>query len=261
MNRGIYMKTAQIKNIVLGQGKPKICVPLMGKTDEELIKGADDILAVAKEYNINIVEFRGDYYNNLGDLALLKDIMKKLQDKFKDLILLFTIRSYGEGGEKLSFETPSISEINTFIVENRLADMVDVELFSGEDICKKLASLGKEKGVHIIMSNHDFKTTPSVETMVERLRAMQTYGADIAKIAVMPETSNHVIDLLKTTAVMRDEYDETPVVAISMGRLGAISRIAGEVFGSAITFATVGEASAPGQLTAKEVNAFLNSLS
>ena len=126
--------------------------------------------------------------------------------------------------------------------------MVDIELYSGAESAKALIALAKENDVKIIMSNHDFHTTPDATTIVNRLRMMQDLGADVVKIAVMPENKMHVVNLLAATAMMQEAYAEVPVVTMSMGKMGAISRISGQVFGSAITFASFAEASAPGQI-------------
>lgn len=246
-----------IKGKNIGEGKPKICVPLMGADDETLLKKAAFICEAAKTTTIDIVEFRADYYKKLNDFSALKEILCKLREKLEAFILLFTIRSEREGGEKLLFSTPSVNEVNRFVIENRLADIVDIELFSGDEV-SSLVSLAKENSVKIIMSNHDFKTTPCLDEIINRLVRMQTLGADIAKIAVMPEDEGMLIRLLEATTIMKREHNETPVVAIAMGGLGAVSRMAGQVFGSAISFATVGEASAPGQLKASDLNAVLD---
>ena len=242
-----------IKGKTIGEGKPKICVPLMGADDETLLKEAAFICDAAKTTTIDIVEFRADYYKKLNDFSALKEILNKLREKLEAFILLFTIRSEREGGEKLLFSTPSVNEVNRFVIENRLADIVDIELFSGDEV-SSLVSLAKENSVKVIMSNHDFKTTPCLDEIINRLVRMQTLGADIAKIAVMPEDEGMLIRLLEATTIMKKEHNETPVVAIAMGGLGAVSRMAGQVFGSAISFATVGEASAPGQLKAEDLN-------
>ena len=248
------MKTVSIKNIIIGEKTPKICVPLMGSDDGAIISNLDIILDAAKEDKFEIIEFRGDYYEKLNDKAALSGILKKIQEKLDSIILLFTIRSEQEGGEKLAFRTPAINEINAFVIENRLADIVDVEYMSGEEECRKLVELASTNDVKIIMSNHDFKTTPPACEIVNRLVTMQEYGADIAKIAVMPEDKEHVIELLKASSDMKKNHPNTPVVAISMGKLGALTRVTGEIFGSAITFATIGEGSAPGQMSVKKVN-------
>ncbi|MBE5945030.1 MAG: type I 3-dehydroquinate dehydratase [Lachnospiraceae bacterium] len=254
------MNTVQIKNRIIGEGRPKICVPITGKTYEDILAQADKIISSPQSKNVDMVEFRGDYFVDLQNMSQLEKVLNELKKKFLDTILLFTIRSHKEGGEKLSFDSPSISEINAFVMENKLADMVDVELFSGEDNCKHMASLARQNDVYIVMSNHDFKSTPSVEEMVNRLTKMQELGASVAKIAVMPENSMQVVDLLKATTIMKEEYPETPVITISMGKLGAITRVSGATFGSAVTFATLEYSSAPGQLPIAKVQEIMDSL-
>ncbi len=248
-----------IKGITIGEGSPKICVPLVGRTDEEILAQADDILNEAEKSNIKVVEFRGDYYDNLNDFSALRNLLEKLNDRFENIILLFTIRSQKEGGEKLSFTNPSIYDINDFIIENQLADMVDVELFADYDK-KSILQKAKERDIKVIMSSHDFKTTPPKEEIIDRLKKMQEMGADIAKIAVMPENKLQVADLIVATCMMKKHYATVPIVTISMGSLGAISRICGEVFGSQMTFATVGKASAPGQIPASELNNIMSGI-
>ena len=85
-------------------------------------------------------------------------------------------------------------------------------------------------------------------------------GMDVAKIAVMPQSEKDVLILLEATSEMKQLHPETPVITMSMGKLGVISRIAGEVFGSALTFGTAGSASAPGQIPAEELKTMLEVL-
>lgn len=247
------MKDVSIKNIVIGQGLPKICVPLIGDTDEKLLYEMDKIMESADDYDVDIIEFRGDYYKKLDDFSALEAILKKLYKIAENKILLFTVRSEREGGENLSFTSPSINEINKFVIRNALADIVDVEFMSGEKDVSELVELAHSMDIKIIMSYHNFRTTPSVDEMSDYFIRMQDAGADIAKIAVMPENKEQVIELLKATKYMQKYHPDIPIIAISMGILGAITRVTGEIFGSSITFATMGAGSAPGQLSAKKV--------
>jgi 3-dehydroquinate dehydratase-1 len=64
---------------------------------------------------------------------------------------------------------------------------------------------------------------------------------------------------MQVTSEMREET-EKPLISMSMGSLGSISRIAGENFGSAVTFATVGAASAPGQFPIRELRMMMDAL-
>lgn len=89
---------------------------------------------------------------------------------------------------------------------------------------------------------------------------MQDLGADIVKFAVTPRSERDVLRLLDATLAMKEDHNTTPVITMSMGKLGVISRICGEVFGSAVTFGTAGKASAPGQLPANQLSIYLKSL-
>ncbi len=140
-----------------------------------------------------------------------------------------------------------------------LVDLIDVELFLDRETVSRLIQTAHENGVPVIVSNHDFKKTPPKEELLDRLETMQDLGADILKIAVMPESTE---DLLTLLAATEDgcRYLKQPIVSMSMGGKGVLSRVAGESFGSAITFGTAGAASAPGQLPAEELKEILEAL-
>ena len=266
------MMELEIKGKILKSGnRPLICVPLMGKTREDIMEHLDRIIQESKDTNIDIVEFRGDIYDELLDLNKLKSLLMEIRECLKEQILLFTIRSPREGGEQRAYTSCSIEEVNTFVIDNKLADMVDVELLSVDenalDITKaqsqsmeqpNIIKLAKERKVKIIMSNHDFHKTPSKEEMVARLVRMQQLGADVAKLAVMPNSVDDLKALLAATTEMNVKHGDTPVVTMSMGKLGEFSRISGEVFGSAFTFGAVGKVSAPGQIQVRELNDLLD---
>lgn len=91
----------------------------------------------------------------------------------------------------------------------------------------------------MIMSNHDFHKTPAAEEIVQRLRKMQELGADIPKIALMPQNKADVLTLLSATLEMQERYADRPIITMSMAKTGVISRLSGEVFGSAATFGAV----------------------
>lgn len=114
--------------------------------------------------------------------------------------------------------------------------------------------------VVVVCSSHDFQKTPDKNELVSRMVKMQQVGADLPKVAVMPHDSTDVLTLLAATVEMKDKYFATPIITISMGRLGVASRLCGEVFGSAMTFASVGDSSAPGQINLDVVNAVLDSI-
>ncbi len=249
------MSTLQIKHLTIGEGIPKIIVPLVGTTKEEIIGEAQ----LVKELKPDVVEWRVDLYEGVENLALVKEMISMLRNTFAQELLLFTFRSHKEGGSKVISEEFYV-QLNQTAIKTGDIDLVDVELFTGEEHVKAILSTAKESGVFVIMSNHDFEKTPDKEEIVSRLRKMQEYGADIPKIAVMPKSVADVITLLDATNTMKTQYGDRPLITMSMGGTGVISRLAGEVFGSAFTFGAGKEASAPGQIPVAELRKVLGIL-
>ena len=85
---------------------------------------------------------------------------------------------------------------------------------------------------------------------------MEALGADLAKIAVMPQSPEDVLTLLSATCQAHRQLS-CPVISMSMGGTGLVSRLSGEIFGSCMTFGSVGEASAPGQIPARTLKEIL----
>ncbi len=74
----------------------------------------------------------------------------------------------------------------------------------------------------------------------------------------MPRQVSDVLELLSATEEMLRLYTEKPLITMSMGPLGMISRLSGEAFGSAMTFGSGKKASAPGQIPAEELKKVLD---
>ena len=112
----------------------------------------------------------------------------------------------------------------------------------------------------MVGSSHDFEKTDDEETLLKRFQEIHASGADIMKMAVMPEEFEDVAAIMRVTHEMTKKYTEKPVISMAMGSLGSISRISGENFGSSVTFGTVGAASAPGQFPIAELRLMMQSL-
>ena len=119
--------------------------------------------------------------------------------------------------------------------EDGNADLVDVELFSGDDVVRKVVDCARETGVATVGSSHDFRQTPRSRRLSPRLERMAELGCDIAKIAVMPQNPRMCLPCcpLRNRCTLNTEV---PIITMSMGQLGLVSRLCGEVFGSALTF-------------------------
>lgn len=249
------MSTLTLKNVIIGDGIPKIIVPLVGKTDVELMEEAEFV----KSLEPDMVEWRVDLYEKVEDLKAVENMIESLRGILVEELLLFTFRTHKEGGDKI-ISDDYYKELNEMASVSTNIDLLDVELFSDEDSMKGILATAKANGVAVIMSNHDFQKTPAKDEILERLLKMQELGADILKIAVMPENENDVLTLLDATYEMKTTYAKRPLITMSMGGSGVITRLAGELFGSACTFAAGKEASAPGQIPVNELREVLTIL-
>lgn len=249
------MNTVKVRNIEIGAGIPKICVPIVGVTREEILAAAETI----KSTKADVVEWRVDWYEDIFDFAKTEETMKALREVLGETPILFTFRTSKEGGEK-SIETETYVELNQNAAKTGLVDLVDVEAFTGDDAVKAVVETAHANGVKVIASNHDFHKTPAKDEIVSRLRKMQDLGADIPKIAVMPQNKKDVLTLLAATEEMVSEYADRPIITMSMSGTGVISRLCGEVFGSALTFGAVGKVSAPGQMGIEDLTTVLGLL-
>ena len=196
---------------------------------------------------------------NLLDAAALKRVLSGLRAALGEKLLLVTFRTKAEGGET-SLTPQQYADFCGTVCVSGCADLLDVEFFPNQEELPALIGQAHKAGVAVVCSSHDFHKTPSRTEMVTRLTAMQQAGADLPKLAVMPRCRSDVLELLAATAEMADHHPETPVITMSMGALGAVSRLAGEAFGSAMTFANPGQASAPGQVSLDIVNEVLDAL-
>lgn len=248
-------KVVTVRDIKIGEGIPKICVPLVGKTREELI---EEILEL-KEISLDLVEWRADFYEDVENIDKVKETLKELRKLLLNTPILFTFRSRKEGGEK-EVTVEYYRELKKEISTTKLADLIDVELFTGDEVVKDIVNSAHNSDVKVVMSNHDFFKTPPQEEIVSRLRKMQDLGGDLPKIAVMPQSKGDVLVLLSATYEMSEKYADRPIITMSMAGDGVISRLSGEVFGSALTFGAAKKASAPGQIEVKDLSSVLHIL-
>lgn len=240
------MRKVQCRHLIFGESLPKICVPLVGKTKREIERE----YRRAQAWPADLLEWR-------ADCLASAEGMFPLPFEKGGRPLLATIRTAQEGGSW----TGSPAEYEAAVAElidSGVFELVDLELSCGEERVGRLIKRAKRAGVLTVVSKHDFAGTPPREEITETLRRMAALGADLPKYAVMPQTPEDVWELLG--ASLQASRLCGPVIAVAMGEYGKISRIGGEYFGSAVTFAAGEEASAPGQLACKEVSGMLQTL-
>ena len=247
------MNVINIRNTSIGTGLPKICVPVTAVTTKEILEQTQK----AVEQSPDLLEWRADFYENLFSIEKVKQTAEKMREILGEIPLIFTIRTTNEGG-KCKITPEEYSNLLQSFSKIEAIDIIDVEVFMKNSMKMLIEDLQKA-GKVVIASNHHFHQTPSKEEMDLIFSLMEYTGADIRKLAVMPSCPEDVLALLGAT-VSANQSGESPVISMSMSSLGAISRVTGQIFGSCVTFGTVGTASAPGQLELSDLRHFLNKL-
>lgn len=249
------MSTITVRGCRIGEGRPKVILPIVERTEAAVLARAKEFAALRAD----CIEWRADWLDNCADLAAVERCLRGLRAALGEKLLLVTLRTKAEGGEK-ALPLDEYCAFCRAVYTSGCADLLDIEFSPCGSRLPALIAAAHDAGVFVVCSSHDFEKTPPRAEMVSRMVQMQLAGADIAKLAVMPRSRADVAELLAATAEMADAHPQTPVITMSMGALGAVSRLCGETLGSAMTFACAGKASAPGQIELDALNAALDSL-
>ena len=175
-----------------------------------------------------------------------------MREVIGDIPLIFTCRTIHEGGFQEIADSDRLA-VNLAAIASGMVDLIDTEISSGEVMIGEMKKACESANVKLILSYHNFTETPSKAFIAERLETAGKLGADVAKVAVMPQNYGDVLALLGATYKARTELLDIPIITMSMGGEGGITRIAGGLFGSDLTFAIVTESSAPGQIPIGEI--------
>ncbi len=249
-------KEVQVKGWRISPAAPSICVALVGENVHELLTETKKI----RQLNPDIVEWRVDCFKKAENIVDVMDALRAINEVIYDYPLIFTCRDGGEGGNTQIDWDHKVSIICE-VIPSGLVDIVDIELMAGMDRISKVVLEARKHDVYVTISMHDFNGTPSKEEIIEILIEQQEAGADIAKVAVMPNDIQDVLNLLDATATFTKLHATIPVVTVAMSQLGVISRLAGFLFGSAITFASASNGgSAPGQVSVAQTRATMETL-
>lgn len=255
MSNAHTFKPVRVKHLTIGEGKPKICVSLTGSTTEQLVEEAHAL----KLADIDMVEWRVDFFEQVEQLDMVTHTLERIRDILPSTPLIFTFRSAKEGGQ-YELSSSDYVALNQAVASTGEVDLIDVELFNEATDIEQLITTAHQHDTFVIISNHDFHQTPAKEEIIARLSRAQQLGADITKIAVMPQSSSDVITLLDATNTMKEQHADRPMITMSMAGKGMISRLTGELFGSAITFGAIQKSSAPGQVPVSDLRSILSLL-
>jgi 3-dehydroquinate dehydratase-1 len=226
-----------------GPGRALVCAPLVGRSIGALKAELAAILPQAPD----LIEWRVDFFGAIADQGQVLAAAAQLRALAGGTPIVFTRRALHEGGEPIPVDEETVVALYAAVCASGAVDFVDYELSQAEHHRRRVRAVSQAHGVAMIVSCHDFVGTPASSEMLETLLRSEREGADVAKLAVMPRSPSDVLRLLDTT-LQANAALRIPLITMSMGSLGAVSRVCGWQYGSSVTFAVGHQVSAPGQI-------------
>ncbi len=231
-----------VRQAEFGGPQPLFCIPLVAANMTSLV----DQATVAVEMKPDVIEWRADFFRE-ASAELLREAAGELRSLVGDTAIIFTLRAMNEGGVQNLSQLTRRALIEA-VLRTRTVDIVDLELSNEPPFLEVLMGLARSCDTRVLLAMHNFAETPDNDVLAGHIAAMNGLGADIAKIAVMPQTADDVLRLLQVTTRARREFPDLPLSTMSMGALGSLTRVAGFLYGSDMAFAVGKAASAPGQI-------------
>ena len=226
------MTELKIGSAVATPERPLIAVPVMGETMNDVLV----MLEQANDSQADVIEWRVDYLTDPGELQASQ--MQTIAFN-ADKPLIVTWRTTAEGGKE-DFDSIAYHWVYQLAIARRVA-AVDVEAALLEEVGYVVED-AQSQGIIVIGSRHYFDETPA--DLDAELQSMVETQVDVVKLAVMPKDDGDVQRLLDATKVA---HQTKPLITMAMGELGQRSRFDGYQYGSQLTFASLGDSSAPGQ--------------
>ena len=219
----------------------KLCASIPVTND---VDGSEDLLLTVNKIDealtkgVDIIECRFDYLDSFENLDHYLDILSRYKDK-----CIYTIRPENEGGQFSNDPKKRAEIITKFIQRRPLFVDVEYKLIISND---HVADLVENENTPILISWHDFSHTPEFDDLIEQVKKMRIYSPYIKIVT----TATAIDDSIKILGIYQTIDTHINLVAFAMGEMGVLSRVLCTVVGDApFTYASVGAALAPGQLS------------
>jgi 3-dehydroquinate dehydratase I len=238
-----HIKAVDARGRKLGGETPLLCTPLVGRTRERVLAEAASVLRQKPD----IVEWRVDFFEAIGDTDAVIETARALRGVVGKRPIIFTRRSETEGGERIAIGDEEVVELYSAVAATRLVDFIDFEMGNDPEHLRRVRECTRQHAIRLILSYHNVSYTPGLDYLVDRFLEAERLGADVAMVQVMPRDRADVLRLLAATAEA-DDKARIPLISMSVGPLGSVTRMVGGLFGSWLSFGVGESASAPGQI-------------
>jgi len=193
---------------------------------------------------VGLLEIRVDLFKKLDPTYVLAQIGHR---KHLKIPLLLTLRNQKNEGAVKEFSDDKKWAI--ILTALPFVDMIDIELSS--PLLKSVVALAKKLGKGVIVSSHYLKHTP--KNLEPILKKSLKAKADFVKIAAKANSFDDVMKLLSFT----QQHRKQNLITMSLGPMGAISRLIFPAAGSKFTYTFLNKPTASGQVDALTLKSHL----
>jgi 3-dehydroquinate dehydratase-1 len=237
------IKAIDARGRKLGGETPLLCTPLVGRTRERVLVEAGGVLRQKPD----LVEWRVDFFEAIDDTDAVIGTARALRGVVGKRPVMFTRRAERGGGEPTALGDAAVVALYDTVAASGFVDFIDFEMDNDPEHLCQVRESTRRHGVRLILSYHNLSYTPGLDYLVDRFLEAERLGADVAMVQVMPRDRADVLRLLAATAEA-DDKARIPLISMSVGPLGSVTRMVGGLFGSWLSFAVGESASAPGQI-------------
>lgn len=205
----------------------------------------------------DFVEVRADGLKS--EPSNMPSVVKRLLNNIRnqtELPVLLTVRNEGEGGV---FQGSEEERKQVLLEGLKLAQGIDVELRMQAELRDEIIGEAKKRQRDVIVSYHDLWGTPGRETLLGILEEEESAGATVAKVATKANSRKDVLRILNLLQEAEERLS-IPVIAISLGERGRVSRVVAPLLGSCATYGYIARETAPGQLEVKRLREIIEVL-
>lgn len=196
----------------------------------------------------DLIEWRADFLPKEDILRVAPAVFEKFVGKE----VIFTLRTSREGGQIELTDQEYVGLIKE-VAALYQPEYIDFEYYSYKSVFEEMLDFP-----NLVLSYHNFKETP--DNYMELMSELTSLSPAVVKMAVMAQTEQDVLDVMNYTRGFKTLHAHQTYATVSMGKVGMLSRIAGQITGSCWTFASLDEVTAPGQLPLSTMRHFLDIL-
>jgi 3-dehydroquinate dehydratase-1 len=233
--------------------KYNICVAIPIKSGD--FKQNETIINSVLKENPDFIELRFDYIDNLQYIN--ENFVKKLLNLIQPNIpAIFTFRDYSEGGQIKISNEERLKLLKTLVQAQ--PEYLDIEMNSAQFTLEEIIFLAVQNKVNLVFSYHNFKKTPTyeegftiIDSFMNKLINKLIIDSKIVRQSIYKviftalnfEDNLISLDLCKTFS-----KDGHKIICFCMGEPGIISRLFCVKVGSFLTYASLEDKTAPGQI-------------